>query len=250
MAEDKAIVANKPLSSEIMESLLIGGDLSKLNPQQRVQYYLKVCESVGVNPATKPFLYIQLNGKLVLYASKDCADQLRKNNGVSVTELDHEFHQDVYIVTAYGSDKTGRTDSSIGAVNTKGLVGDAYANALMKAETKAKRRLTLSICGLGLLDETEIETIHEAQPVEVTEDGKIQEALAIPQSGSMSLEKAEATKSSDGLLYGEIDSDKLSLMANSLKKAITKNAEPEQLEARQFKLDAILTILKSRAVKN
>ena len=37
----------------------------------------------------------------------------------------------------------------------------------MKAETKAKRRATLSICGLGMLDETEIETIPDArrQPV-------------------------------------------------------------------------------------
>jgi hypothetical protein len=32
-------------------------------------------------------------------------------------------------------------------------------NGLMKAETTAKRRATLSILGLGMLDETEIETI-------------------------------------------------------------------------------------------
>jgi len=31
----------------------------------------------------------------------------------------------------------------------------------MKAETKAKRRGTLSICGLGMLDESELETIAE-----------------------------------------------------------------------------------------
>ena len=35
----------------------------------------------------------------------------------------------------------------------------ALANAIMKTETKAKRRATLSICGLGFLDESEIETI-------------------------------------------------------------------------------------------
>ena len=29
----------------------------------------------------------------------------------------------------------------------------------MKAETKAKRRVTLSLCGLGILDETEIDTV-------------------------------------------------------------------------------------------
>jgi hypothetical protein len=36
------------------------------------------------------------------------------------------------------------------------------ANAAMKCITKAKRRATLSVCGLGLLDETGIETIPAA----------------------------------------------------------------------------------------
>ena len=35
----------------------------------------------------------------------------------------------------------------------------------MKAETKAKRRVTLSICGMGWLDESEIESIPNAKPV-------------------------------------------------------------------------------------
>jgi hypothetical protein len=73
----------------------------------------------------------------------------------------------VYVVTASGQDRTGRTDTSTGAVTIGTLKGDALANALMKAETKAKRRLTLSICGLGILDETEIETIPDARPVAV-----------------------------------------------------------------------------------
>ena len=37
----------------------------------------------------------------------------------------------------------------------------------MKSETKAKRRVTLSLCGLGMLDETEIETIPSATPTPV-----------------------------------------------------------------------------------
>jgi hypothetical protein len=36
------------------------------------------------------------------------------------------------------------------------LKGEARANAMMTAETKGKRRVTLSICGLGVLDETEV----------------------------------------------------------------------------------------------
>ena len=50
---------------------------------------------------------------------------------------------------------------STGAVPIAGLKGEEFANALMKAETKAKRRATLSICGLGVLDETEVETITD-----------------------------------------------------------------------------------------
>ena len=43
-------------------------------------------------------------------------------------------------------------------------------NAKLKAITKAKRRVTLSICGLGFLDETEIETIPtrpHSQPAQI-----------------------------------------------------------------------------------
>src|SRR5690606_24912460 len=55
------------------------------------------------------------------------------------------------------------------------------ANAYMKAETKAKRRVTLSICGLGWLDETETETIPDAHRVEVDhETGEIKTPLAPP----------------------------------------------------------------------
>ncbi len=70
----------------------------------------------------------------------------------------------IYSVTAMATDKTGRTDESIGAVPIDGMKGETRANAMMKAETKAKRRVTLSICGLGMLDETEVETIPGAFP--------------------------------------------------------------------------------------
>jgi len=50
------------------------------------------------------------------------------------------------------------------------LKGDALANALMKCETKAKRRVTLSLAGLGWLDETELETIPGIRVGEPTGD--------------------------------------------------------------------------------
>jgi hypothetical protein len=41
--------------------------------------------------------------------------------------------------------------------------GEFRANLIMKAVTKAKRRVTLSICGLGFLDESEVESIADAK---------------------------------------------------------------------------------------
>src|SRR6185312_3719783 len=41
----------------------------------------------------------------------------------------------------------------------------------MKAETKAKRRVTLSICGLGMLDETEVDSIPDARRVQDIDTG-------------------------------------------------------------------------------
>jgi hypothetical protein len=137
---------------------------------------------------TQPFQYIELDGKLTLYARKDATDQLRQIHGISLTIVSREQVGDVYVVTARATTATGRVDESIGAVpltkengewktaeksgkryfqangTSKPLTHDAMANALMKCETKAKRRVTLSICGLGLLDETELETIPGAQP--------------------------------------------------------------------------------------
>lgn len=146
--------------SALIESVLIGGDLSKLTPEQRTTYYLRVCESVQLNHLTKPFEYITLNGKLVLYAKRDATDQLRAIHNVSVEDISTNEREGVFIVTAKVRDSSGRTDVSTGAVNIAGLKGNDLANALMKAETKAKRRATLSICGLGfVMDETEIETV-------------------------------------------------------------------------------------------
>ena len=160
-------VVVKQSNAELMESVLVKGDLSKLNPQERTQYYLAVCESVGLNPVTKPFEYITLNGKLTLYALRNCTDQLRTIHSVSVLELTESEREGVFIVTAKVQNKEGRTDAAKGAVSIAGLKGEALANAMMKAETKAKRRATLSVCGLGLLDETEVETIPGAR-VETT----------------------------------------------------------------------------------
>jgi len=163
--------------AKVLERVIIEGDLSVLTPQERVDYYNAVTQSLGLNPYTKPFDYLRLNNnKLTLYATKNCTDQLRKLHGISVTKLEQSEVSGVYIVTAYGKDKDGRIDSAQGAVYVKGLQGDNLANALMKAETKSKRRMTLSMCGLGFMDESEVETVADARRVIVDhETGEVLE---------------------------------------------------------------------------
>lgn len=164
-APQTAIAQANQISAAIIEKVVIEGDLSVLDPQQRVNYYRSVCESIGLNPLTKPFEYLKLNGKLQLYARKECAEQLRSNRRVSLEIVNATVTSGVYVVTAKATLPDGRTDSSTGAVLVDGLRGEALANAMMKAETKAKRRVTLSICGLGFLDESEIGSIPGAQVV-------------------------------------------------------------------------------------
>lgn len=157
-------MSNLPASTAI-ESALILNDLSKLTTDERLSYYNKVCSSLGLNPLTQPFAYITLNGKMTLYAKRDATEQLRKVHKVSINITKRETIEGVYVVTAKAIDATGREDESTGAVTITGLKGEQLANAFLKAETKAKRRVTLSICGLGLLDETEVESIPQAQEV-------------------------------------------------------------------------------------
>jgi hypothetical protein len=164
-ASPAVAIPTPAIAPALFEKIVVGGDLSQLNAAQRTEYYAAVCRSLGLNPLTRPFEYLTLNGKLRLYALRDCADQLRRLYGISVYITNRERLSDIYIVTARAKARDGREDESTGAVTIGTLKGDALANALMKAETKAKRRVTLSICGLGMLDESELDTTpQEAFP--------------------------------------------------------------------------------------
>jgi len=146
-------------STSILESVLARGDLGKLTSSERLDYYRSVCQSIGLNPLTRPLEFISLQGKLTLYARRDAADQLRKINGVSIEIVERNVVDGLFVVHVRAKDASGRTDEDLGVVSIAGLKGEAAANAMLKGITKAKRRVTLSISGLGFLDETEVESI-------------------------------------------------------------------------------------------
>jgi len=157
------------MNSNALEKVLIQGDLSQLSESDRIVYYSRVCKSLGLNPLTQPFAYIRLQGKLKLYALREATEQLRQLHSVSVQIVSRELVDDIYVVTARATLPDGRCDESIGAVFLGQSQGELRANLLMKGESKAKRRVTLSICGLAMLDELEVETIPDAIKTQVPE---------------------------------------------------------------------------------
>ena len=170
--------------SQELEKIILNSDLSSLSGEQRVNFYYQVCDQYGLDPFTRPFEFIKMNGKLVLYATKSCASALQELKSISVEIVKQEAFQDVWIVSVRGTradEKAadGRVIAeNVGITPIKGLSGDQLSNSIMKAVTKAQRRLILQMCGLGSTDETELQSIANVSPqpvvkVEVDEQGEI-----------------------------------------------------------------------------
>jgi hypothetical protein len=104
---NKELQAIKP-NAEVLEQVMINNDLSKLSPDHRIAYYKSVCESMGLNPLTKPLDYIKLNGRVSLYALKACTDQLRKIHNISVTIKSREIINGVCEIIAQSKIHEGR----------------------------------------------------------------------------------------------------------------------------------------------
>lgn len=135
IAVNHSVQTGQQIDSALLEKVLIGNDLSGLNSLEKVQYVKSVCESLGLNPVTKPIQLMKFQGKEVPYFTKDASEQLRKINKVSISQLDTKILEgSTYIVTAYATTPDGRQDSSTGVISITGLKGDALANAMMKAE--------------------------------------------------------------------------------------------------------------------
>ena len=159
MVDEKGLVASGQYGmGEAVEHALMKNDYGRLSADDKVALYKRVCESLGLNPYTQPFgFYKQRDGSEKMYAQRNCADQLRSIHGVSLVEMREEFKDDIFSVIVTMQAKDGRRDIDRGDVFVAGLKGIDLANARMRAMTKAKRRCTLSLCGLGWLDESEVQ---------------------------------------------------------------------------------------------
>ena len=138
-----------------LANILITGDLSKLDQKQQWSYYAALCERLEIDPYTRPFQLLNLKGKLTMYATKACTEQLASTRNLTVDPYDVQLIDGLAIVKAKALKPTGQYATASGVVSVENLKGEDKANAVMKAETKACRRAVLRLCGLGMLDETE-----------------------------------------------------------------------------------------------
>lgn len=197
-----------PLPESIQSKLVLGGDLSVLNPDERVQYVVALDRRLGLDPATQPLKLIELDGKLVVYADRSCCQQLNRLHRISHQILARKTEDGLHKVECKATSHDGRSTVNVGIVPVlepdrikvwnpqaraktwasnpragQALKGEALAVAQMKAETKAKRRSTLDLVGLGLLDETEIDAVRsiEAQAHPNEDSGQVLGTLGLDQ---------------------------------------------------------------------
>lgn len=165
--------AKSPITDEearrwtAIQAALASNDYSKLTDQERAVLLNKTCESMGLNPLGQPFGFFKMkDGKVSLYAKRACSDQLGKIHGLSIIECGESFNEKTRILTVKVKmrDRDGRESMNRGDVFiSPSLAGEDLANAYMRCHTKAVRRCTLAMCGLGFLDETEVEDIRQPQ---------------------------------------------------------------------------------------
>lgn len=146
-----------------IEKAILKNDLSSLTEIERVQYNLAACRSLGLNPVTRPFDYIVENGKMSLYLNAVGVAQLRAIYGISVKVKERSKDEEFLYCTAIAWDNSGRSEEATAILSlfdkyNKPLTGQAKANAMMKLETKAKRRATLALRGIPWGDSGEIKS--------------------------------------------------------------------------------------------
>jgi hypothetical protein len=198
MSDELPVPAVVPSITDVVDQYVLTGDLAACTKAQRLSFYNRMCVSLGLNPWTRPFQFIKLNGLLTLYACKDCTDQLRRVSNISQRVVSRTYYADqgVFEVVVQMKDTNGRVYEGCGdaamtmlqeeeetlphpdpekaaagrtVVRKRKVVtpltGEAAAKARMVAQTRADRRSTLAFLGLGIVDESEIDSIQGAHKV-------------------------------------------------------------------------------------
>ncbi len=159
------------MSTIVDKVMLAGGDLSALSVDEKVQFIDLMKKQSGLEKMVMPFSILKLDSKEMLYAPKGTTDELRRMHNLSFDDIRYETTGKTVMCHVMITDGK-RRDFDCGVVSIEGLDAAGCANAQMAATTKAKRRATLSFCGLGMIDESEFDTIQKQMTTsEIAETG-------------------------------------------------------------------------------
>lgn len=149
-------------ASDAILSYVSKGDISALSSEQRAWLYTELCRRYGFDPLIRPFDVLELNGKVVLYANRGATDSIALRYGITRTVTVKPCVRTIggldIVYCEASAEYQGRIETATATVPLKDP-----ATVFMKAETKAKRRATLAVIGLGLLDESEVADIPRVQ---------------------------------------------------------------------------------------
>lgn len=168
--------SNNNRMKDIMQKFILKNDLSCLTMEEKLIFILNRCKDLKLDPRSQPIMIIKSKEKVgnsfvekeTPYISKSGGEQLAKVHQVSVLDTEEKILDDVFIVKAKVSLPNGRISQAIGVTplfteydgKVTKITGAKKCNAMMVADTKARRRAVLSICGTGMIDESEIDTMN------------------------------------------------------------------------------------------
>lgn len=165
---------------QVIAMVADGGDISHLSNSERRALLAKLTNYLHLNPHTQNFIIFKdPNGRYRIYATKECCNQLKHNLGINMWVSDPVFGPDSKLpilvsVKANGTNKHGRSGEDIGSVSLVNVPPEEYSNHVMFAVTKAKRRLTLDLSGLGVLSDVEV---YDIKGCEIIDTNKPDEAI-------------------------------------------------------------------------
>lgn len=173
------------ITSDTRSKIILNGDLSGLDNVQLEAVAMLKCQKLGLDFTDNPFLLLTLNGKKSFIATKKVANHFISTHKLTVQILMHEVryrkiklwsekrgdfynereyvHISVRVSKPDGNFVEKNIDFELCDMQGVPLVGDKWANAIMKAETKVTDRAVYALVGQGLLSVDEASSIEGAR---------------------------------------------------------------------------------------
>jgi len=140
----------------LMDRMVYNG-LDSLTKEEKVKLIEMICNEYDLNAALGHIQVIKKSNRNILYITKSGANHLMFKNQLSSEITNTAMASNIlsFRVRVY-NDK--RSVENVGVMHYwDGIKSDELSNRIMACHTKAVRRAVIAFCGLGVLDETELD---------------------------------------------------------------------------------------------